>query len=52
MKSQPQFRPAAIPRRPLTRLCAAWRWPPSPPCALAQAPAISDDIVRLGLILT
>ena len=39
MKSQPQFRPAAIPRRPLTRLCAALalaappcpRWPRLPP---------------------
>ena len=40
MKSQPQFRPAAIPRRPLTRLCAALalaaipalpRWPRPPP---------------------
>ena len=50
MKSQPQFRPAAIPRRPLT--CAPpWRWPPPALPALAQAPAISDDIVRLGLIL-
>ena len=52
MKSQPQFRPAAIPRRPLTRLCAALALAAIPALpALAQAPAISDDIVRLGLIL-
>jgi branched-chain amino acid transport system substrate-binding protein len=52
MKSQPQFRPAAILRRPLTRLCAALALAATPTLpALAQAPAISDDIVRLGLIL-
>ena len=39
MKSQPQFRPAAIPRRPLTRLCAALALAATPaPPALAQAP--------------
>ena len=39
MKSQPQFRPAAIPRRPLTCLCAALALAAIPALpALAQAP--------------
>ena len=44
MKSQPQFRPAAIPRRPLT-LCAALALAATPPCPrwprLPPSPTIS-----------